>query len=95
MSRRIIGEVATSFTVPTGLIAELPNYISVPQGAEVQNDSRGDSKFSQIVRNLKSHKDSSTNFIARGYAEDIPKGFRATQKGRDFVLTHFGNRLAT
>ena len=75
------------------LISELPSYIAIPQGAEEANASRSDSKFSQIVRNLKSHKDASTNFIAQGYAEDIPRGFRATQKGRDFVLTYFGDRL--
>lgn len=79
----------------TDLIVQLPNYVSIPEGAEANNESRGDSKFSQIVRNLKSHKDSGTNFIARGYAEDIPRGFRATQKGRDFVLTYFGDRLRT
>lgn len=78
----------------TDLIAELPRYIAIPESAEAANTSRTDSKFSQLVRNLKSHKASSTNFIAQGYAEDIPRGFRATQKGRDFVLAYFGNRLS-
>ena len=81
-------EIATA-----DLISELPNYIAIPAGVEEVNASRSDSKFSQIVRNLKSHKGASTNFIAQGYAEDIPKGFRATQKGRDFVLAYFGDRL--
>jgi hypothetical protein len=76
----------------TDLIAELPNYIRIPDGADANNSSRGDSKFSQIVRNLKSHKDSSTNFIHLGYAEGIPRGFRATDKGREFVLKFFEGR---
>lgn len=75
------------------LIAALPSYIAVPSDASEANESRKDSKFSQLVRNLKSHKTSSTSFIARGYAEDIPNGFKATQKGRDFVLAYFGSRL--
>ncbi len=75
------------------LIAELPNYIRIPDGADINNSSRGDSKFSQIVRNLKSHKDSATNFIHLGYAEVIPRGFRATEKGRGFVVEFFKDRL--
>jgi hypothetical protein len=71
------------------LIAELPNYITVPDEASAANMSRKDSKFSQLVRNLKSHKTSKTNFIYQGYAEDIRGGFRATQKGREFVQSYF------
>lgn len=81
-------EISTS-----DLIAELPKYIQIPDGAEENNSSRGDSKFSQIVRNLKSHKNSATNFIKLGYAEAIPKGFRATEKGKQFVLDFFRDRL--
>ncbi len=81
-------EISTS-----DLIAELPNYVHLPEGTEANNSSRGDSKFSQIVRNLKSHKDSATNFIKIGYAEAIPRGFRATEKGRQFVLEFFKDRL--
>lgn len=71
------------------LIADLPNYITVPNEAAASNMSRKDSKFSQLVRNLKSHKDSKSNFIYLGYAESIPGGFRATDKGRQFVQTYF------
>ena len=74
------------------LIAELPNYIAVPETASEANSSRRDSKFSQLVRNLKSHKTVSTNFIAQGYAEDIPNGFKATEKGLDFVIEFFKDR---
>jgi len=81
-------EISTS-----DLIYELPKYIQIPDGAEQTNSSRGDSKFSQIVRNLKSHKDSATNFIRLGYAEAIPRGFRATEKGRQFVLEFFKDRM--
>jgi hypothetical protein len=88
MVQRPSMEISTS-----DLIAELPNYIRIPDAAEGNNSSRGDSKFSQIVRNLKSHKDSATNFIHLGYAEAIPRGFRATNKGKAFVLTFFKDRI--
>jgi hypothetical protein len=76
------------------LIAELPNYIVIPDESRDINHSRGDSKFSQLVRNLKSHQTARTNFIYQGYAEDIPGGFRATEKGRQFVLDYFGDCLS-
>jgi hypothetical protein len=81
-------EIATS-----KLIDELPNYIVVPAEGRDINTSRGDTKFSQLVRNLKSHKTARTNFIYWGYAEDIPGGFRATEMGRKFVLDYFGDCL--
>jgi len=81
------------FISTTDLIAELPNYIAIPDGTEKTNSSRKDSKFSQIIRNLKSHKTSKTNFIYQGYAEAEKNGFRATQKGLDFVRDYFKDRL--
>ncbi|HID67920.1 MAG TPA: hypothetical protein EYP31_06615, partial [Roseibacterium sp.] len=33
------------------------------------------------------------NVSSRGYAEGIPRGFRATDKGRAFVLKFFDGRL--
>lgn len=86
MSREPSREISTQ-----DLIIELPKYITVPDEVEAANMGRKDSKFSQLVRNLKSHKTSKSNFIYQGYAEDIPGGFRATQKGLDFVISHFLN----
>jgi hypothetical protein len=75
----------------TDLIAELPKYIRVPDWTTAENNSRTDSKFSQLVRNLKSHKATKKNFIYRGFAQDISGGFRLTPKGLDFVREYFGN----
>lgn len=75
----------------TELIAELPDYIVVPDNAVGENASRKDSKFSQLVRNLKSHKTTKTNFIYQGYAQDVPGGFQITRKGMDFVREYFRN----
>lgn len=77
----------------TDLINDLPNYIQLSDEQLSPNASRKDSRFSQIVRNLKSHKDSKTNFIYRGFAEDIPQGFRITDRGLAFVQTYFADRV--
>lgn len=78
------GEISTS-----DLIAEMPSYIHLSDDHTAANASRKDSKFSQLVRNLKSHKTSKTNFIYQGYAQDIPGGFKITSKGLDFVREYF------
>lgn len=84
MSVRSDGEITT-----TGLIDEMPNYVRLSDDHMAVNESRKDSKFSQIVRNLKSHKTSKSNFIYQGYAEDIKGGFRITSKGMEFVFSYF------
>ncbi|MDN3279128.1 hypothetical protein QWJ07_33025 [Frankia sp. RB7] len=48
-------------------------------------DGRNDTKFSQIVRNLKSHKDASTNIFKRGFAEEVGDGIRITEAGLRFL----------
>lgn len=69
----------------SAMIEALPDYIRLSDDHLATNESRKDSKFSQLVRNLKSHKTSKSNFIYQGYAEDVRGGFKITQKGMDFV----------
>ena len=73
------------------MIAEMPGYVHLSEDHTAANASRKDSKFSQLVRNLKSHKNTKTNFIYQGYAQDVPGGFRITRKGVDFVREYFKN----
>lgn len=84
MATKDNGEISTS-----DLISELPTFIQVPDGSQEVLSGRKDSKFSQIVRNLKSHKTAKTNFIYQGFAEAIPDGFRITERGREFVKDYF------
>ncbi len=84
MALRADGVIST-----TDLINELPIYIHVPEGSQEALAGRNDNKFSQLVRNLKSHKTAKTNFIFQGFAEDIKGGFRITAKGREFVKSYF------
>ena len=74
------GEMDTS-----DLIRELRERFSLSKGDEEILPGRQDDKFSQVVRNIKSHKDSKTNPLYKGYMEDIEKGFRITQKGRNLL----------
>ncbi len=60
----------------TKLIAELRNRIPLSSEDEKLLDGRNDDRFSQIVRNIKSHKNTSGNLINEGHLIDIPNGFR-------------------
>jgi hypothetical protein len=84
MSVKQDGKISTS-----GMIEELPTYVRLSDDHLAANESRKDSKFSQIVRNLKSHKTTKTNFIYQGYAQDISGGFKITARGMDFVREYF------
>jgi hypothetical protein len=86
MSVRPEGEISTS-----DMIAEIPGYVHLSEEHTAANASRKDSKFSQLVRNLKSHKTSKSNFIYQGFAQDVPGGFKITRKGLDFVREYFKN----
>ncbi|NVK19777.1 MAG: DNA damage-inducible protein D [Methylocystaceae bacterium] len=88
MAKEPNGEIST-----TKAIEELPKYIVIPEESKAILEGRKDSKFSQLVRNLKSHKTSKTNFIYQGYAESIERGFRITQKGLEFVKSEFSDRI--
>lgn len=86
MSVRPDGEISTS-----DMIAEMPGYVHLSAEHTAANASRKDSKFSQLVRNLKSHKTSKSNFIYQGFAQDVTGGFKITRKGLDFVREYFKN----
>lgn len=69
------------------LIAELEKHFK-PDGEDAEIlDNRNDTKFSQIVRNIKSHKNTRTNIFARGYAEEVGDGIRITDVGRSYLAS--------
>lgn len=65
----------------TKLIRDLEKLLHPSVEDLYPNSSRKDSRFSQIVRNLKSHN----TFERYGYAENVDGGFCITPKGRKFV----------
>jgi hypothetical protein len=82
---RVMAERRDGYVSTSDLIANLEaEFKPTGENAEIL-DGRNDTKFSQIVRNLKSHKTASTNIFAKGYAEEAPDGFRITLAGRRFL----------
>ncbi|MER9952546.1 hypothetical protein [Mesorhizobium sp. M0047] len=60
----------------TGLIAKLRDRIPLSAEDEEQLEGRQDDRFSQIVRNIKSHKDQPGNLIYDGHLQSIYRGFK-------------------
>src|SRR5689334_22872949 len=57
-----------------------------PEGEDAETiDGRNDSKFSQIVRNLISHKENLTSMFTKDHAEYVDGGIRVTDQGRGFL----------
>jgi hypothetical protein len=76
------GEIATA-----ELIAELTEMFQ-PEGEDSDIlEGRQDTKFSQKVRNLISHRAGSQTMFSQGYAEYTGDGIKITQDGRAFVRT--------
>lgn len=75
-------------TVKTSkLISVLEEHFQ-PAGEDAEIlDNRNDSRFSQIVRNLVSHQNSSTSLFSRGLAEydDAAGTLTITAEGREFL----------
>lgn len=68
----------------TQLIQALTALLN-PSGEDMEIlAGRSDTRFSQKVRNLKSHH----TLSKRGLATDIPRGFAITDKGRELVEQH-------
>ncbi len=84
---RIANSKAGGFITTSDLIGELEVLFKISgEDAEIL-DGRSDTKFSQIVRNMISHKNSESNFIAQGLAEhdEDKRGIRITSAGKEFL----------
>lgn len=78
------GEITT-----TDLIGVLEAEFQ-PDGQDAQTlDGRNDTYFSQKVRNLVSHRDTSTSMFSRGYAtyDAQAESIKITDSGRAFLAT--------
>ena len=83
----LLSKSKTGFLTTSALIAEL-EHLYPPSGkdAEILTD-RSDTYFSQKVRNMVSHRTSSTSLVKRGLAtyDRVRKGFAITDVGRLFL----------
>lgn len=60
----------------TQLIEELRRRVPLGEGDQAILANRNDDRFSQIVRNIKSHRKSKGNLIAEGQLVPIRGGFK-------------------
>jgi|SRR5271154_3146142 hypothetical protein len=84
---RAASEQPNGYISTTDLIEHLEEYFQ-PEGEDAKIlEGRHDSKFSQIVRNLVSHRGGQNTIFAKGYAEYVEegKGIQITEKGRLFI----------
>ena len=84
---RAAAERPDGYISTTDLILYLEEYFQ-PEGEDAEIlDGRQDSRFSQIVRNLASHRGGQNTIFAKGYAEYVEegKGIRITEQGRVFI----------
>jgi hypothetical protein len=67
------------------LIQELTEEFEPAGEDAVILEDRTDSKFSQIVRNIKVHWERKTSMFSRGYAVRSEDGLCITEEGRTFL----------
>ena len=83
-----LDEAPGGFMTTADLIRALEDQLA-PEGedAEILKD-RSDTRFSQIVRNIISHRKSPTNLIGAGYAiyDRVRRGLQITEKGKRLLM---------
>jgi len=84
---RIANSSIGGFITTSDLIEQLESIFNISGKDAKILDGRSDTKFSQIVRNMVSHRETKTNFIAKGFAEydKDRKGIQITVKGRKLL----------
>lgn len=81
---RILASQPNGSMTTSDLIVELTEVMN-PQGEDAEIlEGRQDTRFSQIVRNMVSHKDMQGNIIAEGFAVHLGRreGLQITEAGR-------------
>lgn len=82
---RILASQQSGYISTSRLIRELSVVFS-PRGEDAEIlRGRLDTRFSQIVRNMKSHQKSPNNIIGQGFAKPLSRGFAITDAGREYL----------
>src|SRR5688572_21265397 len=84
-SLRLAAERPNGAIATADLIVELTELFQ-PSGRDAEIiQGRYDTHFSQKVRNMISHRNSPSSFIANGYAEYTGDGIKVTDMGRQLL----------
>jgi hypothetical protein len=82
---RLAAQRADGYIATSDLITALEETFQ-PEGLDADIlDGRSDTRFSQKVRNLVSHRDNPNSMFSRGYAVYTGDGIRITEAGRAFL----------
>ena len=87
---KLLSDAPNGFMKTSEIIERLEGFFIVEgEDAEIL-EGRGDSKFSQIVRNIVSHKTTPKNLIGAGYAahDKAKRGLHITKEGSDYLAIH-------
>ncbi len=84
------------FLKTSEIIKALENWFPLSTEDNEILEGRADTRFSQIVRNVVSHRSTKTNLIGAGLAEydKVRRGLRITKRGSDW-LTEYEAREKT
>ena len=86
---RYLKKQQSGFATTSGLISHLAGEFK-PTGKDAETlNSRSDSKFSQIVRNMVSNRNHRGNVVNDGYAKYVRqrRGLLITESGRRLIFT--------
>lgn len=86
---RYLDSAPGGFATTSEIIEHLEGIFNISGGDAEILEGRNDTKFSQIVRNMISHRDSDTNFVKKGYVKyDADRnGLQITVTGRKLLQT--------
>ena len=84
---RILEDAAPKWVIISELITRLTDLFSPAGPSSTTIPERTDTHFSQRIRNMISHRDSSTSFIKNGLAEysEAVRGLRITRRGMELI----------
>ena len=90
----LLDDAPDGFMTTADLIKNLEIYMTPSQADNEILAGRNDTRFSQIVRNVVSHKGTPTNPIGAGWIEYDAKrhGMTITRSGRDYMVAEQGRR---
>jgi transcriptional regulator with XRE-family HTH domain len=93
----LLDNAPDGFLKTADLIMGLEAYFKISgEDAEIL-EGRSDTKFSQIVRNIVSHKTTPSNLIGAGWAthEKAKRGLRITKEGCEYLVAHQPLKIPT
>jgi len=81
LNESLLGELTT-----TEIRLEVKRRLPLDASDFAPLKNRPDHRIDQVIRNIKSHKNTAGNPICEGLLKEVPKGLRITSKGKAHLL---------